>query len=98
MCSADIVCVVSNVSVVPSVWWSTTVTGMPGASVGEPEHVDGVVETDLLVVARVLEGQREDTLLLQVRLVDARERPHQHDPAPHVAGLHRRVLRDDPSP
>ena len=47
---------------------------------------------DPLVVVGVGERQREHALLLEVRLVDAGERPHDHRAPVHVARLHRRVL------
>ena len=59
---------------------------------GETHDVDGVVGKDALVVGGVGELQREHTLLLQVDLGDAGERPHDHRDAVHVARLHRRVL------
>ena len=63
-----------------------------GREVGEADDVDGVVGLDPLVVVGVGERQGEHALLLQVRLVDAGERPHDHRPAVHVPRLHRRVL------
>ena len=92
MCSSDIVCVVVMSSVVPSAWCTTTFTGRPGTSSARPHDVDGVVGEDALVVGGVRELQREHTLLLQVGLGDAGERPHDHRDAVHVARLHRRVL------
>ena len=41
--------------------------------VGKADQADPVVLADALVVGRIAEGQREQALLLQVRLVDPRE-------------------------
>jgi hypothetical protein len=47
-------------------------------SVKPYNDVQRVAARDLVVVARVCEGERQHALLLQVGLVDAREGPHDH--------------------
>ena len=55
--------------------------GLPRSDLGEAEHRDAVLLADLVVILRVHEGESEDTLLLQVGLVDSGEalREHHHD-------------------
>lgn len=56
------------------------------------KDIHTVVGADLLVVLRVRERQREHALLLQVRLVDAREGPDDDREATEEARLERSVL------
>ena len=92
MCSSDIVCVVSISSVAPFAWCSTTCTVPIRRELGETDDVDGVVDQDPLVVVGVREREREDTLLLEVRLVDPGEGTDDDRSPVHVPHLHRRVL------
>src|SRR5207245_158556 len=47
--------------------------GLPGRHAGQTEEAHPVVFADAIVVGRVLERQGQQSLLLQVRLVDPRE-------------------------
>ena len=63
-----------------------------GRQVGQAEHRDAVVLADLVVGGRVGERERQQALLLEVRLVDAGERAGEDHPAVAEAGLHGGVL------
>jgi hypothetical protein len=49
-----------------------------GREARDAADADAVFLLDLLVVRRIDEGQRQDSLLLQVGLVDAREAANDH--------------------
>ncbi len=90
-CSGLNVCTASKSIVAPSGFTIWHATFRPGDR-RETEHVDAVVLVDQVVGVGVGERERQQALLLGVRLVDAGERAGQdHEPAAE-AGLHRGVL------
>ena len=60
---------------------------LAGGEVLEADDGDAVVAADAVVVGRVGEGEGEDSLLLQVRLMDAGEAAHHHGLAAQVPRL-----------
>ncbi len=63
-----------------------------GGELAEPQDADAVVLADLVVDGRIVEGQRQHALLLQVGLVDPGEAAHDDGPTAAEAGLHGGVL------
>src|SRR5437762_4255533 len=66
--------------------------GLPRLERREAADAHTVLRLETLVVARVLEREGQDALLLEVRLVDAGEALDEDDGAAQVARRHRRVL------
>jgi hypothetical protein len=64
----------------------------------ESHEVEEIAIPDLIVVGAVTEGQRKDPLLLQVRLVDAREAPRDDRRTAEQAGERAACSRLLPSP
>ena len=60
--------------------------------VGQAADRDGVAVSNRVPRGRIVEGEREDALLLQVRLMDAGERLCEHRVATAKAWFHRCVL------
>src|SRR3954451_21956553 len=56
------------------------------------QHVDPIALVDQVVGGRIRKRQRDQSLLLEVRLVDAGEAARQDDDATAEPWLHRRVL------
>ena len=92
ICSALNVCVHEKPTVDPSGLVMRHCTTRSGASVGEVEQRDAIVLTDLVVGRRVGEREGQDSLLLQVGLVDAGEAAGEDHDTAAIARLHRRVL------
>lgn len=65
---------------------------LAGRQLLQIQQTDLVGRLNLVVVLRVREGQRQKPLLLEVRLVDARERLDDDGAAAQVAGLKGRVF------
>lgn len=65
---------------------------LAGGKVGEAEDGDLVVTIDAVVVRLVSEGEGEDSLLLEVGLMDARKGAHNHSDATEEARLKGSVL------
>src|SRR5439155_25466993 len=65
---------------------------LPGRQAPESGDAHAVILPEPFVVARIAERQRQDALLLEVRLVDAREAPDDHRLAAEIARAHRGVL------
>lgn len=53
----------------------------------QPQNINPITRLDLIVVSRVYKRQRKHSLLLQVRLVDARKRPYDDRQTAEEAGL-----------
>src|SRR5438105_3222185 len=66
--------------------------GCPRRQAPEAGDAHPVGLAEAVVVGGIRKRQRQDPLLLQVRLVDAREAPRDHRPAAEVPRRHRRVL------
>ena len=65
---------------------------LAGSQVGEADDVDRVAGADPVEIRRIGEREREDALLLEVRLVDAREGADDDRRSAHEARFHRSVL------
>ena len=92
ICSSLKVCVPSKSMVVPSGLMIRHVHRDVGRELGQAEHVDAVVLADQVVGGGVGEGERHQSLLLQVGLVDAGEAAGEDHLAVAEPGLHRGVL------
>ena len=99
ICSSLNVWLPSKSIVVPSGLAIAAPHRLVGREVGEAEHADAVVLADLVVGGRVGERQRQQALLLQVRLVDAGEAAGEDRPWPlRNRGSIAACSRDEPSP
>ena len=88
-------------------WWSSSVSvravrvrdaaldRLAGRQLREADEADAIVLADLVVVGRVAERQRQQALLLQVGLVDAREAARDDGRAAEQARRQRGVLAAD---
>src|SRR5262249_32463024 len=65
---------------------------LAGSEIREPRQADAVVLADLVVVRGVGERERQQALLLQVALVDAREGPGDHGRSAQKARRQGRML------
>ena len=92
ICSGLKVWLASKSIVVPSGLWIVAPHRGVGRQVGEAVDADRVVLADLVVGGRVGEGERQQALLLQVRLVDAGEAAGQDHLGVAEPGLHGGVL------
>ena len=52
-----------------------TCHGLAGRQVCEADQIEAIVLADAVVIGRILEGQGQESLFLEIRLVDARKAP-----------------------
>src|SRR5262249_5272755 len=55
-----------------------TLHGLAWGQIRQPYEADAIVFTDAVIVRRVLKRQGQESLLLEIRLVDAGEAPRDH--------------------
>src|SRR5207249_11631156 len=66
--------------------------GLAGGQLREAGHADAVLRAKTVVVARVLESERQDALILEIRLVDAGEALDENHRTAKIPRRHGRVL------